>query len=262
MNRLKVPSVMTHTALAALAATFVLMAPLAAHAQTTNVAGAWDLTLSTPQGENTVNVTFKQDGDKLTGTLSSPMGEVALTGTATAGNLKATANMDVQGMALEMAFTGKVAGDTIDGMVKVGDFGEFPFTGKRAASKAAPAATSTTGAAPAAAPARPAASGASAGNAGGKWDVILNIGGVGEFPMTATLTQMTDKVAGTISSQAGDVPVSGTMTGNALKLEFVAQTPQGDIAITMTGTLGASGFTGKASIAGMGEADWTAKRAQ
>ena len=252
MNRMKV---------SALVAAFLVAAPLAALAQTTNVAGAWDLTLSTPQGENTVNVTFKQDGDKLTGTLSSPMGEVALTGTAAAGNLKATANMDVQGMALEMAFTGKVAGDTIDGMVKVGDFGEFPFTGKRSGANAAPAATSTTGAAPAA-PARPAASGASASNAGGKWDVILSIGGVGDFPMTATLTQMTDKVAGTISSQAGDVPVAGTMTGNALKLDFVAQTPQGDIAITMTGTLGASGFTGKASIAGMGEADWTAKRAQ
>jgi hypothetical protein len=248
MNRLKV---------SALVAALSVFTPLAARAQATNVAGAWDLTLSTPQGENTVNVIFKQDGDKLTGTLSSPMGEVALTGTATAGNLKATANMDVQGMALEMAFTGKVAGDTLDGMVKVGDFGEFPFTGKRAASKApaAPAAT-------AAAPARPAAGGASAGNAGGKWDVTLSIAGAGDFPMTATLTQMTDKVAGTISSQAGDVPVSGTMTGNALKLEFTAQTPQGEIPVTMTGTLGASGFAGKASIAGMGEADWTAKRAQ
>jgi hypothetical protein len=252
MNRLKV---------SALAAAITVLAPLAALAQTTNVAGAWDLTLSTPQGENTVNVTFKQDGDKLTGTLSSPMGEVPLTGTATAGSLKATANLDVQGMALEMAFTGKVAGDTLDGMVKVGDFGEFPFTGKRAASKT-PGAPAATAAAPAAAPARPAAGGASAGNAGGKWDVTLSIAGAGDFPMTATLTQMTDKVAGTISSQAGDVPVSGTMTGNALKLEFVAQTPQGDIAVTMTGTLGAAGFTGKASIAGMGEADWTAKRAQ
>ena len=258
MNRLKVPSVMTHTALAALAATFVLMAPIAAHAQTTNVAGAWDITLSTPQGENTVNVTFKQDGDKVTGTLSSPMGEVPLTGTATAGNLKVVGNIDAGGAQLEMGFTGKVAGDTVDGMVKVGDFGEFPFTGKRAAPKA-PAASAST----AAAPARPAAApAAGAGNAGGKWDVVLSIAGVGDFPMTATLTQMTDKVAGSISSQAGDVPVSGTMTGNALKLEFIAQTPQGDIAITMTGTLGASGFTGKASIAGMGEADWTAKRAQ
>jgi hypothetical protein len=250
MNRLKV---------SALAAAISVLAPLAALAQTTNVAGAWDITLSTPQGDNTVTVTFKQDGDKVTGTLASPMGEMALAGTATAGTLKAVGNFDAGGQALEMTFTGKVAGDAVDGTVKFGDFGEFPFTGKRAGAKAAAPAATT--AAPAAA-ARPAATGASAAGAGGKWDVVLSIAGAGDFPMTATLTQTADKVTGTISSQAGDVPVAGTFTGNALKLEFTAATPNGDIPVTMTGTLGASGLTGKASIAGMGEADWTAKRAQ
>ncbi len=247
MNRLKV---------SALAAAITVLAPLAALAQTTNVAGAWDITLSTPQGDNTVTVTFKQDGDKVTGTLASPMGEMPLAGTATAGTLKAVGNFDAGGQALEMTFTGKVAGDAVDGTVKFGDFGEFPFTGKRAGAKAA--APAATAAAPAA---RPAAS-ASAAGAGGKWDVVLSIAGAGDFPMTATLTQTADKVAGTISSQAGDVPIAGTFTGNALKLEFTAATPNGDIPVTMTGTLGASGLAGKASIAGMGEADWTAKRAQ
>ncbi len=252
MNRLTVSSLVS---LAVLTALFTVTSPLAASAQTTNVAGAWDVTLSTPQGDNTVNVVLKQDGDKITGTLASPMGEVPLTGTATAGNLKAVGNIDVGGAALELTLTGKVAGDSLNGTVKLGDFGEFPFAGKRAAAQAAAPA------APAAPAARPAAS-VSAAGAGGKWDVVLIIPGAGEFPMTATLTQATDKVTGTISSQAGDVPVAGTMTGSALLLVFTAQTPQGDISITMSGTLGAAGFTGKASIAGMGEADWTAKRAQ
>jgi hypothetical protein len=249
MNRWKV---------SALAAAITVLAPLAALAQTTNVAGAWDLTLSTPQGDNTVTVTFQQDGDKVTGTLASPMGEMALAGTAAAGTLKAVGTFDAGGQALEMTFTGKVAGDAVDGTVKFGDFGEFPFTGKRAGAKAA--APAATAAAPTAA--RPAAASASAAGAGGKWDVVLSIAGAGDFPMTATLTQTADKVTGTITSQAGDVPVAGTFTGNALKLEFTAQTPNGEIPVTMTGTLGASGLTGKASIAGMGEADWTAKRAQ
>jgi hypothetical protein len=253
MNRLKV---------SALVAALTVFAPLAALAQATDVAGAWDVTLSTPQGDNNVNITFKQDGDKITGILATPMGEVPLTGTATAGNLKVAGNFDAGGTALEMTFTAKVTGDALAGTVKFGDFGEFPFSGKRGAAAAAPAATA---AAPAAgapgAMARPAA-GAAAAGAGGKWDVVLSIAGAGDFPMTATLTQTADKVTGTISSQAGDVPVAGTFTGNALKLEFTAQTPNGDIPVTMTGTLGASGLTGKASIAGMGEADWTAKRAQ
>ena len=230
--------------------------PLAAFAQT-SAAGDWELTLTTPQGSNTVNVSFAQDGDKVTGTLSSPMGSVPLTGTDTAGDLKATASIDIQGMALDLAFAGKVAGDTLNGTVKFGDFGEFPFTGKRAASKAAAAPTAS-----AAAAAGAGVAGNAAGSATGKWDITLSIAGAGEFPMTATFTQTADKVSGTLSSQAGDVQVNGTMTGNTLKLDFTADTPQGAIPVSMTGTLGAAGFAGKASIAGMGEADWTAKRAQ
>jgi hypothetical protein len=241
---------MTRLRVSALMLALVAAAPVAAFAQG-SVAGDWDLTLTTPQGTNTVSVSFKQDGDKVTGTLTSPMGSVPLAGTATAGELTATASIDVQGMALEMAFNGKLAGDALNGTVKVGDFGEFPFTGTRAAAKSAAPTAST-----AAVPAAPSA------GAGGKWNIVLSIAGAGDFPMTATLNQTADKVTGTFSSQAGDVAVSGTMTGNALKLDFTAQTPQGDIKVTMTGTLGATGFTGKATIVGMGEADWTGTRAQ
>jgi hypothetical protein len=239
---------MTRLKVSALILALVAGAPVAALAQG-SVAGDWDLTLTTPQGTNSVSVSFKQDGDKVTGTLTSPMGSVPLTGTAKAGELNATASIDVQGMALEMAFNGKLAGDALNGTVKVGDFGEFPFTGTRAAAKAAAASAPTDSTTPSA-------------GAGGKWNIVLSIAGAGDFPMTATLNQAADKVTGTFSSQAGDVAVSGTMTGNALKLDFTAQTPQGDIQVTMTGTLGATGFTGKAAIAGMGEADWTGTRAQ
>ena len=83
---------------------------------------------------------------------------------------------------------------------------------------------------------------------------------MGDLPATATLTQDGTNVTGMLSSMAGDVPVKGTMTGNSLKLEFTAETPQGPITVTMTGELAATGFTGKASLAGIGEADWKATR--
>jgi hypothetical protein len=86
------------------------------------------------------------------------------------------------------------------------------------------------------------------------------ITGGGEFPVTLNLTQESDRVAGTVSGPPGEVPVSGTMTGKSLKLEFSAPTPAGPVAITMTGELGDNGFAGKASIAGLGEADWTGTR--
>ena len=82
------------------------------------------------------------------------------------------------------------------------------------------------------------------------------------MPATANFTQAGDKVTGTISSQAGETAVAGSMSGSALKLEFNVETPQGQITITMTGDLSATGIAGKASIVGLGEADWTATRVQ
>jgi hypothetical protein len=231
----------------------VLFTSAAGYAQT-GVAGDWELTLNTPQGANTVNVSVKQDGEKITGTLTSPMGSVPFTGTAIGDTVKVVAPLDIQGQTLELSFDAKISGNTLDGKVKLGDFGEFPFTGKRAS--AAAASTSS--------PAGGAAVGATtASNAAGKWDIVLSIPGAGDFPMTATLTQAGQDVAGTIDTQAaGIAQVKGTMTGATLKLEFTAQSPQGAIPITMNGTLGASGLAGKADIAGMGQADWTGKRAQ
>ena len=61
----------------------------------------------------------------------------------------------------------------------------------------------------------------------------------------------------------GEVPVTGTITGNAVKIEMTAQTPQGAMTVVMTGDVdGDSIVNGKAEIAGMGQMEWTAKRAK
>jgi uncharacterized protein (DUF2147 family) len=245
------------------AAIVVATLPATARAQT-GAAGDWEITLNTPQGNNVVNLSLTQDGEKLTGELSSPMGSVPIAGTAADGGVALTAHIDIQGNALELGLNGKLEGEALNGTVTFGDFGEFPFTGKRAAPKVASvAATDGAGAAaPAATPATAAAA-VPATDANGKWNITLTINGAGEFPVSATFTQTGDKVSGTLSSMAGEVPVTGTMTGKSLKLDFTAETPQGPLPITMTGELSDTGaFTGKASIAGMGEADWTGTRVQ
>jgi hypothetical protein len=57
--------------------------------------------------------------------------------------------------------------------------------------------------------------------------------------------------------------VTGTFDGNAIKLEFTAKTPQGDIPISMSGELNGDAIVnGKAEFGGMGQGEWTAKRKQ
>ena len=236
------------------AVSFVLSLASTAFAQN-SVAGAWEITVDTPQGPNTSTLNLKQDGDKLTGDFASAMGSTPVTGTFSAGTVAVIANIDIQGTSLQLGINGKVDADTMNGSVKFGDFGEFPFTGKRAGAGAAAAA-------PAAAPPAAAVVAGSATEATGKWDIVISLEGVGEFPVQADFKQDGSKLTGTFSGPGGDVVLQGTMTGPSLKLEFEVETPQGKMPIVMTGDLTAAGFTGKATLAGMGEANWKGTRAK
>jgi hypothetical protein len=98
--------------------------------------------------------------------------------------------------------------------------------------------------------------------ASGKWDVLLKTPG-GDLPATATLNDASGKVTGTFGSQMGEMPVTGSVDGRALKLSMVAQTPQGELNVVMTGDLdGDAIVNGKAEVAGMGQMEWSAKRAK
>jgi hypothetical protein len=236
---------------------FSLLAASPAFAQT-NVTGDWDVTVVSPQGANTTPVTFKQDGAKVSGMFKSPQGTLPFdNGTVTGDELKFTFTINAQGMELPITLTGKVDGDKIAGQADFGGFAQGEWSAKRstgAATAAAPAAAASAGAASAG------ASVASGTGFGGKWDVMLKTP-AGDMPANATLKDDGGKLTGTFGSQLGEVPVTGTAEGKALKMTIVAQTPNGDMTVVLTGDLdGDNIVNGKADVAGMGQLEWSAKR--
>jgi hypothetical protein len=250
----------THLSVRVAAVALAWLAAVAPAFAQTDISGDWAVSVDSPQGATTIDASFKQVGEAVTGTVTSPMGSVDFKGTLVKDLLSVTYTLDVQGNTLDIVMSGKVAGEAMDGTLAIAGLGEIPWSAKRKpAGSAVPAA-----AAAAAAPATsaPAAAGA-AGDATGKWDIVLSVGGAGEFPMTADFKQTGEAITGTLTSQAGEVPVTGTMKGRSLNLAFTAPTPQGNLDITMSGELGADdAFVGKTSISGLGEADWTGKRAR
>ena len=246
---------MPRLSLLAPALAFALTVPAVAAAQA-NLTGPWEVTIDSPQGAMTIDADLKQQGEALTGVITSPMGTVELKGTFKNDELSFSYSVPLQGQNLDITMTGKLAGETIDGLVAIAGLGEVPWKAKRKAP----------GSAPAAAPAAPAASAAPAAAAtsgegiSGKWDVLMDTP-AGQMPFTANFTQTGDKVAGTIAGPGGDIPIAGTMTGNALKLDMNVPTPQGELSIVMTGDLTPTGITGKASTA-MGDMTWSATRAK
>jgi hypothetical protein len=234
-----------------------LFAATPAFAQT-NVTGDWDVTVTSPQGSNTTLVTFKQDGEKVSGIFKSQRGELPFDGgTLTGKDLKFTFTVETQGMQLPITLSGTVEDDgTMKGKADFGGFAEGDWSAKRASATAA--ATTT---APASTTTAPSTTTASApGGAAGQWDITIKTPG-GDRPATATLTEDNGKLTGTLASDVGEVPITGTIEGKAVKLAFTAVTPNGNLPITMTGDVeGDSIVNGKAEIGPMGIMEFVAKR--
>jgi hypothetical protein len=97
-----------------------------------DVAGAWALEIETPNGKGTPTVTFKQDGEKLTGTYSSPViGEHQLTGTIKANAITFGFETAFDGNKLAVKYSGTVDKDTMKGTVDFGGQFQGAFTGKK-----------------------------------------------------------------------------------------------------------------------------------
>ena len=104
----------------------------AAQAQST-VAGNWALSFNTPNGTRESSAVFKVDGETLTGTLTSEMGEMPLKGKTKGNTFAITLDVQTQNGTLSINISGEVDGDTLKGVLDFGQ-GTGEFTGKRKAS--------------------------------------------------------------------------------------------------------------------------------
>ena len=123
------------TLLTILALALVAM-PASAYAQAEKKAdlnGKWLFTVNTDAGTGTPTVTFKQQGDSLTGHYSSQtFGEVDFKGTFKDQKLVFRFTTDVGGTSLTVTYSGAFDGaDALKGTVDLGGMGTGTFTAKR-----------------------------------------------------------------------------------------------------------------------------------
>jgi hypothetical protein len=224
----------------------------------TNITGDWDVTVISPQGPNTTPVTFTQEGDKVSGMFKSPQGTLPFdSGSITGNELKFTFTINFQGNSLPITLTGKVDGATMAGRADFGGFAEGEWSAKRAGTTTTTSSATTMTTTTTTTTTTKVTTGV---GFGGRWDVMLKTP-AGDMPANATLNDDNGKLSGTFGSQLGEVPVAGTVEGNALKLTMTAQTPQGDMNVVMTGDLdGDNIVNGKAEVSGLGTMEWSAKR--
>lgn len=125
------PDPMLRSRRAVLATFLIVPVMLAARSwpQPRNIAGKWAFEVVTENGTGTPTVTFKQEGEKLTGTYdSSRGGPRQLEGTIKGDKVTFTVKGQV-----DLVFTGTVIGDTITGDADFSGQGTATFTAKKAA---------------------------------------------------------------------------------------------------------------------------------
>jgi hypothetical protein len=96
----------------------------------TNVAGAWELSINGPEGVLSATADLKQDGDKLTGTITAPQGSANMTGNVKGKAVFLTFSMDTPQGPIEIKINGEVEGDSVKGVLDFG-MGQADFTGKK-----------------------------------------------------------------------------------------------------------------------------------
>jgi len=109
------------------------LAPIAIAQAKIDVTGKWAFNVQTDAGSGTPTVTFKQDGEKLTGHYSSQtFGEVDLTGSVKGNEIKFSFTADAQGTSMNVAYTGTIENkDSLKGTVDLGGLAQGTFTAKR-----------------------------------------------------------------------------------------------------------------------------------
>ena len=97
-------------------------------AQANNVTGEWAFNVTTDQGGGTPTITFKQDGDKLTGKYVGQFGSADLTGTVKGDAISFTFAIDVQGQQAPAKYEGTIEKNTMKGKMDIGGMVSGTFT--------------------------------------------------------------------------------------------------------------------------------------
>jgi hypothetical protein len=227
---------------------FALILVVPAAAQSSSVAGEWDVILNTPGGPRNLKALFKVEGEKLTGELrrENAPAPAPLQGTVKGKEVKFSYTVRYNDNDLLITMIGNVEGDAIKGTADFGGVAQDEWSAKRASGAAA-------------ASAAPAAS--SSGekvDVTGSWNVTVETE-AGSGNPSFTFKQEGEKLSGRYKGLLGEFDVTGTVKGDKIEFSFKA-TGQVEGTVTYSGTTDGKTMKGKLSLAGLGEGTFTGKK--
>lgn len=100
-------------------------------AQDLDLSGEWLLTVESPNGTGSRDLTLVQEGNELTGEIMSSRAGGELSGTVDGNELTFVAVVYMESGSFDITYTATVTDGVMKGTVDFGDYGSGTFTGKR-----------------------------------------------------------------------------------------------------------------------------------
>ena len=97
------------------------------------LAGTWTVVVNLGQGDRTISLTLQQEGERITGSISGPLGagEISNGSATNTGEVRFTVSVNVEGQTKEATFTGTLANNQIRGNVAIVGSAPGTFTATR-----------------------------------------------------------------------------------------------------------------------------------
>jgi hypothetical protein len=221
--------------------------------QGASAAGSWDVTIDSPQGQRTVVMVIKKDGEKFSGAMTSQAGERPLDSVTVKGDeITFVMTRQVGGQDMVMTYKGKVTKDSMKGDADFGGLATGTWS-------AVPHKEDAAGA-PAAAAAPPAAQSSGATNISGAWDFTVETSGGSGSP-GFTFKQEGENLTGTYKGQFGEAPLTGTVKGDDVKFTIKISAQGQSLTAVYTGKItGKDSMKGTVALGDLGEGTWTGKK--
>jgi hypothetical protein len=226
--------------------------------QAVDLAGKWDVSITTPQGSMPpAPLELKKEGDKWVGVFYTSQGNAAVEATVKdkAVTILLEPYQTPEGP-LEISMTGTVEGDGMTGTMDIGGRMQLEWSAKRTAPAAKPGQ-------------KPAEPGPAEPNQQkpaemkldltGTWALeVQTMGGTGT--PTVTLKQDGEKLSGTYTGRYGETALTGTIKGHEFTFSFMMGEEGNQTAIIYTGTAEKDTMKGTVTLGEMGEGTFTGKR--
>lgn len=218
-----------------------------------DVVGTWDAVFTTQNGEIPAQIKLVKTGPKVTGTISSQMGESELEAEQKDKAVAMWFTMQGQNGPIAIALSGTVDGDKLTGTASA----DGSAAGEFVATRAKPVAT--TPSSPATPSSPPAAS--TPATLSGEWNVSVELPNMTANP-SVVLKQDGEKLTGEyVSAQYGKFPIAGTVKGSDVVFSFAMNVEGTGLDVTYTGKVDKDGnLAGSVNYGEMMSGTFTAKK--